>query len=150
MEATVKRFPSFPLGLVPALGACLVLGACTGVGPLAPGGAQFSVTADSSLLEAIGAQTQLEIELPDGLEPAGLQAIWRSSAPSVASVDANGLVTAVGQGAATITAETGGMSASTVITVNAQIVGVARVRSDRTDSNPANDTASVTITVHAD
>jgi uncharacterized protein YjdB len=100
-------------------------------------------------LEAIGARTQLELELPDGLEPAGLETVWRSSAPSVASVDANGMVTAVGQGVATITAETSGMSASTVITVNAQIVSVARVSSDQTDTNPANDTASVTITVHA-
>ena len=41
------------------------------------------------------------------------------------------------------------MSASTVITVDAQIVSVARVTSDQTDSNPANDSASVTITVHA-
>ena len=144
MEAYVRRFPVY-------LGALtLALSACTGVGPLAPGGAQLSVTTDTSLLEAIGAQTQLELELPDGLEPSGLQATWRSSAPSVASVDANGLVTAVGQGAATITAETGGMSASTVITVDAQIVSVARVSSDQTDTNPANDTATVTITVHAD
>ena len=42
------------------------------------------------------------------------------------------------------------MSASTVITVDAQIVSVARVRADQTDGNPANDTASVTITVHVD
>ena len=144
MEAYLRRFPVYLVALT------LALSACTGVGPLAPGGAQLSVTTDTSLLEAIGAQTQLELELPDGLEPSGRQATWRSSAPSVASVDANGLVTAVGQGAATITAETGGMSASTVITVDAQIVSVARVSSDQTDTNPANDTATVTITVHAD
>lgn len=127
----------------------LTLSACTGVGPLAPGVGELSVRTDTSLLEAIGARTQLELELPDGLEPAGLETVWRSNAPSVASVDANGMVTAVGQGVATITAETAGMSASTVITVDAQIVSVARVSSDQTDTNPANDTASVTITVHA-
>ena len=133
--------------LVPAL--ALALGACTGVGPLAPVGGELSVRTDTSLLEAIGARTQLELELPDGLEPAGLETDWSSNAPSVASVDANGMVTAVGHGVATITAETGGMSASTVITVDAQIVSVARVSSDQTDTNPANDTASVTVTVHA-
>jgi hypothetical protein len=133
--------------LVPAL--ALAMSACTGVGPLAPGGGELSVRTDTSLLEAIGARTQLELELPDGLEPAGLETVWRSNAPSVASVDANGMVTAVGQGVATITAEAAGMSASTVITVDAQIVSVARVSSDQTDTNPANDTASVTITVHA-
>src|SRR5688572_1226070 len=105
MEVDVKRFPVWVAALAAGLSAC------TGVGPLAPGGAAFSVTTDTSLLEAIGAETQLELELPDGLEPSGLQTTWRSSAPSVASVDPNGLVTAVGQGAATITAETGGMSA---------------------------------------
>ena len=133
--------------LVAAL--ALTLSACTGVGPLAPAGGELSVRTDTSLLEAIGARTQLELELPDGLEPSGLETAWRSNAPSVASVDANGMVTAVGQGVATITAETGGMSASTVITVDAQIISVARVSSDQTDTNPANDTASVTITVHA-
>ena len=138
------------LALSLAVPLALPLSACTGVGPLAPGGVELSVRADTSVLEAIGARTQLELELPDGLEPAALDAVWRSSAPSVASVDANGMVTAVGQGVATITAETGGMSASTVITVDAQIVSVARVSSDLTDTNPANDTASVTITVHAD
>ena len=140
----MRRFPVFLFALAAGLSAC------TGVGPLAPGGASLSVTTDTSLLEAIGAQAQLELELADGLEPSGLETTWRSSAPSVASVDPNGLVTAVGQGAATITAETGGMSASTVITVDAQIVSVARVSSDQTDTNPANDTASVTLTVHAD
>ena len=140
----MRRFSPF----LPAI--AVALGACTGVGPLAPGGAQRSVTTDTSLLEAIGATTQLELELPDGLEPSGLEATWRSSSPSVASVDANGVVTAVGQGSATITAETGGMSASTVITVDAQIVSVARVSSDQNDTNPANDTATVTIIVHAD
>ena len=145
----MRRFPLVPPVLA-AAALAVALGACTGVGPLAPGGAQLSVTTDTSLLEAIGAQTQLAVELPDGLEPSGLQATWRSSSPSVASVDASGLVTAVGQGSATITAEVGGMSASTVITVDAQIVSVARVRADQTDGNPANDTASVTITVHVD
>jgi hypothetical protein len=128
----------------------LALSACSGVGPLGPGGVELSVRTDTSLLEVIGARTQLELELPDGLEPSGLEAVWSSNAPSVASVDANGMVTAVGQGVATITVEAGGMSASTVITVDAQIVNVARVTSDQTDTNPANDTASVTITVHAD
>lgn len=140
----MRRFPVLLFAFAAGLSAC------TGVGPLAPGGAALSVTTDTSLLEAIGAQAQLELELPDGLEPSGVQTTWRSSAPSVASVDANGLVTAVGQGAATITAEMSGMSASTVITVDAQIVGVARVSSDQTDTNSTNDTASVIITVHAD
>jgi hypothetical protein len=124
--------------------------ACTGVGPFEPGGLELRVTAPTSLLEAIGSQTQLELEFPDGLTTVGLEAVWRSSNPSVVSVDADGMVTALGQGSATITAEAAGLSASTTITVDADVVGVARVRSDQTDTNVANDSATVRVTVQAD
>lgn len=123
--------------------------ACTGVGPLAPDGIELRVTAETSLLEAIGSRTQLELQFPDGLTTVGLEAVWRSSDPSVASVDANGMVTALGQGVASITAEAGGLSASTTITVDAEILGVASVRSDQTDTNAGNNSATVRITVQA-
>jgi len=123
--------------------------ACTGVGPLAPDGIELRVRAETSLLEAIGSRTQLELEFPDGLTTVGLETVWRSSSPSVASVDANGMVTALGQGVATITAEAGGLSASTTITVDADILGVASVRSDQTDTNSGNNSATVRITVQA-
>ena len=135
-------------GITIGLGA-LAGSACTGVGPFEPGGLELRVTAPTSLLEAIGSQTQLELEFPDGLTTVGLEAVWRSSNPSVASVSADGMVTALGQGAATITAEAAGLSASTTITVDADIVGVARVRSDQTDTNAGNDTATVHVTVQA-
>lgn len=123
--------------------------ACTGVGPLQPDGIELRVTTERSLLEAIGSQTQLELEFPDGLTTVGLEATWRSSDSSVASVDGNGMVTALGQGVATITAEAGGLSASTTITVDADILGVASVRSNQTDPNPGNNSATVRITVQA-
>lgn len=123
--------------------------ACTGVGPLGPNGIELRVTTDTPVLSTIGSQTQLELEFPDGMTSTGLETVWRSSAPSVASVDGNGMVTAVGHGVATITADAGMLSASTAITVDANIVSVARVQSDQTDPNPANDTASVTITIQA-
>lgn len=123
--------------------------ACTGVGPLEPDGIELRVTTERSLLEAIGSQTQLELEFPDGLTTVGLEATWRSSDSSVASVDGNGMVTALGQGVATITAEAGGLSASTTITVDADILGVASVRSNQTDPNPGNNSATVRITVQA-
>lgn len=124
--------------------------ACTGVGPLGVGGIELSVTAESSVLEAIGSQTQLEVHLPDGMGMNGDETVvWQSSAPAIAVVDANGIVTAIDQGVATITAQTLGLSASTSITVDARIVSTARVRSQQTDSVTGNDTASVTITVFA-
>lgn len=140
----MNRIRGVTVGLAALAGA-----ACTGVGPFEPGGLELRVTAPTSLLEAIGSQTQLELEFPDGLTTVGLEAVWRSSNPSVASVDADGMVTALGQGSATITAEAAGLSASTTITVDADIVGVARVRSDQTDTNAGNDSATVRITVQA-
>jgi hypothetical protein len=41
------------------------------------------------------------------------------------------------------------LSASTTITVDANIVSVASVQSDQSDPNPANNSASVTITIQA-
>ena len=123
--------------------------ACTGVGPLGPNGIELRVSTDTPVLSTIGSQTQLELEFPDGMTSTGLETVWRSNAPSIASVDDNGMVTAVGHGIATITADAGMLSASTTITVDANIVSVASVQSDQTDPNSANNTASVTITVQA-
>ena len=139
---TIYLFP------VVAIGAGLGL-ACTGVGPLGTNGIELTLTADDSVLTAIGAQTQVDLELPDGMTTTDLEAVWSSNAPGIASVDENGLVTAVGQGAATISARVGTMSATTTITVDANIVGVAHVTSGQTDPNAGNDSATVTITVHA-
>jgi hypothetical protein len=123
--------------------------ACTGVGPLGPNGIELRVTTANPVLQAIGSQTQLELEFPDGMSTTGLETVWRSNSPSIASVDDNGMVTAVGHGVATITAEAGMLSASTTITVDANIVSVASVQSDQSDPNPANNSAGVTITVQA-
>lgn len=124
--------------------------ACTGVGPLGPTGIALMVTADDPVLGAIGSQTQLELQFPDGMSTTGQETVvWQSSAPSIAIVDGNGKVTAIDQGVATITAQALGLSASTTITVDARIVSTARVQSQQTDGNTANNSASVTITVQA-
>lgn len=135
--------------------AILALGAssvgCTGVGPLAPADVEVVLMAESPVLTAIGARTQLQLQFADGVTPAGLGSIdWRSSAPTVALVDSDGIVTAMGEGVTTITAQVGGLSASTTITVAATIVNVARIRSDQTDTNAGNDAATVSVIVQAD
>lgn len=147
MEAAVRE-KSLVIALL-AVGTTLSA-ACTGVGPLGPTGIELMVTADDPVLGAIGSQTQLELHFPDGMSTTGNETVvWQSSAPAIAIVDANGKVTAVDQGLATITAQTLGLSASTTITVDARIVSTASVRSQQTDSNSGNNTASVTITVQA-
>lgn len=139
---------SVPLAAIVAAGLS-ASAACTGVGPLGPNGIELRVTTANPVLQAIGSQTQLELEFPDGMSTTGLETVWRSNSPSIASVDANGMVTAVGHGVATITADAGMLSASTTITVDANIVSVASVQSDQSDPNPTNNSASVTITVQA-
>ena len=75
------------------------------------------IPASGSLL--LGQQKQLVVQL---LDPSGNQMTvptitWTSSAPSVATVTAAGLLTAVGKGAATITAAIPGATATTSFTM---------------------------------
>ncbi|MYG50021.1 MAG: leucine-rich repeat protein [Gemmatimonadales bacterium] len=74
-------------------------------------------------LPAIGATVQLTAEVrdPRGQPLAGATVTWVSGAPSVATVGSTGLVTAAGNGTATITATAGAASGSASMTV-AQVV----------------------------
>lgn len=73
-------------------------------------------------LESIGATVQLTATVLDGHEQPVENAVlsWNSSDETVATVSAQGLVTAVSNGTAQITAITGEISASTTVTVKAQ------------------------------
>ena len=123
--------------------------ACTGVGPLSPDVAELGVMVDSPVLTAVGSQTQLHLVFPDGSSTDFPSVSWRSSAPSVLSVNENGTVTALSHGVATITAQAGELTASTSITADVDIVMTARVRSNGSDPVAGNDSASVTLTVQA-
>ena len=56
---------------------------------------------------------------------------WKSSSPSVASVDENGTVRAVSPGEASITATAGGKSASCTVTVTKKVIPVTSITLDR-------------------
>lgn len=56
---------------------------------------------------------------------AGAEVLWTSSAPSIATVNASGTVTAMGNGTATITAKAGNMVASCIVTVNTPLNGIS-------------------------
>ena len=98
------------------------------VPPPAPVATTVSVTPTSAALAAIGETTQLTAEVRDqnGQPMAGAPVAWSSSDPSVAPVDAAGLVTAAGNGTATITATSGSVSGTASATVD-QVVDAVTV-----------------------
>ena len=77
-------------------------------------------------LTALGQAIHLTAEVRDqnARVMAGATVIWTSSAISVATVDASGLVTAAGNGTATITASAGSASGSAVVTVTQSAASV--------------------------
>ncbi|MDE7419673.1 MAG: Ig-like domain-containing protein [Muribaculaceae bacterium] len=73
---------------------------------------------------------------------------WTSSAEAVATVDANGKVTAVAAGSATITATADGVSASCEVTVAAKVIAVTGVTLDKTEAIVVEgETVNLTATV---
>ncbi len=98
------------------------------VSPPAAAAATVLVTPASATLGAIGETVQFTAEVRDllGRVLAGSVVAWSSSDASVASVDAGGLVTAAGNGTATITATSGAVSGTASVTV-AQVVNTVTV-----------------------
>ena len=115
-----------------ALAGVALVWACGGDSPTAPPTpeparpATVTVSPAPADLTALGATVQLTAEVRD--QNAGVMAgatvTWSSGDTSVATVDASGLVTAVGNGTATITASTGSASGSAVVTVTQSVATV--------------------------
>ena len=85
-----------------------------------------TVSPATAELTALGETVQLTAEVRDqnARVMAGATVTWTSSANSVATVDASGLVTAAGNGTATITAGAGSASGSAVVTVMQSVASV--------------------------
>ena len=85
-----------------------------------------TVTSASAELTAVGATARLTAEARDrnGAAMAGAAITWTTSDTLAVQVDAAGLVTAAGQGAATITATAGSASGSAVVTVTQTVASV--------------------------
>ena len=113
-----------------ALLASLALGwACGGDSATAPEPARpttVTVSPATHELTALGTTVQLSAEVRDqnARVMAGATVTWTSSASSMATVDASGLVTAAGNGTATITASAGSASGSAVVTVMQSVASV--------------------------
>ncbi len=88
--------------------------------------ASVEVSPSVDELTALGQTVQLTAEAFDenGYAVAGAEFSWESSDAAVATVDAGGLVTAVAEGVATITASAGSASGSTVVTVMQSVASV--------------------------
>ena len=110
--------------------ASLALGwACGGDSATAPEPARpttVTVSPATRELTALGTTVQLSAEVRDqnARVMAGATVTWTSSANSVATVDASGLVTVAGNGTATITASVGSASGSAVVTVMQSVASV--------------------------
>ena len=78
-------------------------------------------------LAALDATAQLTAEVRDqnGQVMAGIVIAWSSSEAGVAGVDAAGLVTAVGNGTAAITATAGRTTASAAVSVEQEVVALS-------------------------
>ena len=94
--------------------------------PEPPRPAAITVTPAMAELTALGETVQLSAEVRDqnGQVMDGVTVTWASSAAAVAKVDAAGLVTAAGNGAATITATAGTVSGSAAMTVDQEVRGI--------------------------
>ena len=98
------------------------------------------------VISAIGGTLQLVADLKDaaGRSLTGLTISWSSSNAGIATVDANGLVTAVANGTATIVATVGTEHGSLDVTV-AQAVSTVQV-TPATDTVPPNSTVAYSAT----
>ena len=85
-----------------------------------------TVTPGTVQLTALGATVQLAAQVLDqnGQAMSGTPVSWTSSDASVATVDASGLVTAAGNGTATITAMAGSVSGTAAVTVSQEVGAV--------------------------
>ena len=100
-------------------------------------------------LTALGETVQLGAEVRDqnASVMAGATVTWTSIASSVATVNASGLVTAAGNGTATITASAGSASGSAVVTV-AQVVSAIEVVSGNGQRGLTGEALSEPVMVH--
>ncbi len=115
-----------------AIGAVVVLVLSCGDGavepppPPAPVATTVAVSPGSATLSALGETARFTAEVRDqnGQVVAGAAIAWASSDISVATVDGSGLVTAAGNGTATITATAGSALGTAAVTVAQEVNAV--------------------------
>ena len=135
------------------LGAWL-LGSCSGdeptgpQDPVAPIPSSVSVAPATVALSALGDTVRLTAQVRDqnGELMGEVAVTWSSGAPATATVDAMGLVTAVSNGNATITAQAGSVAASAAVAVH-QAPAALTLAPDSLTFEAVGDTATIVATV---
>ena len=110
-----------------ALAAVLPVLSCKETPVVVPVATTVQVSPSSATLIALGTTTQFAAVVLDqnGQTMATEPIIWAVGAPSVASVDANGLATAIGVGVTTVTATAGSVSQTAALSVEQRVASVA-------------------------
>ena len=144
--ATDSRGSSFS-----ALLLVWLLGSCSEdqpTGPPSPSPASISVLPETVDLAALGDTVRLAAEVRDrnGNPMPEAAVTWSSSAAAVATVDATGLLTAAGNGTATVTASAGPAAGSAAVAVRQAPATISLVP-DSLVFEAAGDTATVTAAV---
>ncbi len=110
-----------------------------------------SITLDKSSLELNEGETATLVATVKPDNATNKTVTWSSSRTSVATVDANGKVTAVAEGSATITAKAGDKTATCSVTVKKNTVAVESVTLDKSSLElTEGETATLTATVKPD
>ena len=110
-----------------------------------------SVTLDKSSLELNEGETATLAATVKPDNASDKTVTWSSSKTSVATVDANGKVTAVAEGNATITAKAGNKSATCSVTVTKNVVAVESITLDKSSLElNEGETATLVATVKPD
>ena len=140
--------PRHRSGVSAALVACAAL-ACGGedepvAPPPPPVATAVEVAPAMAALSAVGATVQLAATVrdQDGNAMTGASVTWASGASAVATVNATGLVTAAGNGSATITATSGSASGTASVTV-AQAAAAATLTPDSVHLTAIGETAQL-------
>ena len=94
--------------------------------PPSPVPSAVTVSPASATLQSLGVTVRLTAAVRDqnGQAMSNAAVAWESSNPSVATVDASGLATAVGNGTATVTATAGSASGAATLTVDQVVAAV--------------------------
>lgn len=127
----------------------LVQWSCSDESPSSPSVAATIQLSESSLVfSSLDETKQLTAAVQDrsGGALSGAAISWTSSNPAVASVSSTGLVTALGNGSASVTAKSGAATASAQVTVQ-QIAVSLRISADSVRMSSLTDTLSLTASL---